>query len=158
MGAWCLSRNSSCYGAVNMDKSLHGQRLSEKTKDEKTGNILLDGRPPFMNRVGTAHQLRCGVRCTPWYGTTFVKCYISIFVSLFIWRLIAWAASTMNQSDIRGLSCSTRTEPTLIFFVASFAFYGHEFSPSQTNLSYRMAASSSVVPTLSSIMKSLSKS
>ena len=34
-----------------MDKSLHGQRLSEKTKDEKTGNILLDGRPPFMNRV-----------------------------------------------------------------------------------------------------------
>jgi len=44
------------------------------------------------------------------------------------------------------------TEPTLIFFVASFAFYGHEFSPFETNLSYRMAASSSVVPTLLSII------
>ena len=64
----------------------------------------------------------------------------------------------MNQSDIRGLSRRVGTEPTLIFFVASFAFYGHEFSPSETNLSYRMAASSSVVPTLSSIMKSLIKS
>ena len=64
----------------------------------------------------------------------------------------------MNQSDIRGLTCSIRAEPTLIFFVASFAFYGHEFSPFETNLSYRMAASSSVVPTLSSIMKSLIKS
>jgi hypothetical protein len=64
----------------------------------------------------------------------------------------------MNQSDIRGLACSIRAEPTLIFFVASFAFYGHEFSPFETNLSYRMAASSSVVPTLSSIMKSLIKS
>jgi hypothetical protein len=63
----------------------------------------------------------------------------------------------MNQSDIRGLTCSIRTEPTLIFFVASFAFYGHEFSPPQTNLSYRVAASSSVVPTLSSIIKSLIK-
>ncbi len=63
----------------------------------------------------------------------------------------------MNQSDIRGLTCSIRAEPTLIFFVASFAFYGHEFSPSETNLSYRVAASSSVVPTLSSIMKSLIK-
>ena len=59
----------------------------------------------------------------------------------------------MNQSDIRGLSL--RTEPTLIFFVASFAFYSHEFSPFETNLSYRVAASSSVVPTLSSIIKSL---
>ncbi len=72
-------------------------------------------------------------------------------------NLIAWAASTMNQSDIRGLSRCLGTEPTLIFFVASFAFYGHEFGPSQTNLSYRMAASSSVVPTLSSIIKSLLK-
>jgi len=63
----------------------------------------------------------------------------------------------MNQSDIRGLSRCFGTEPTLIFFVASFAFYGHEFSPSQTNLSYRVAASSSVVPTLSSITKSLIK-
>jgi len=63
----------------------------------------------------------------------------------------------MNQSDIRGLTCSTRSEPTLIFFVASFAFYGHEFSPSETSLSYRVAASSSVVPTLSSIKKSLIK-
>ncbi len=96
--------------------------------------------------------------CPSWYGTTFVKYYFSILVSLYFWRLIAWAASTMNQSDIRGLSRRVGTEPTLIFFVASFAFYGHEFSPSETNLSYRMAASSSVVPTLSSIMKSLIKS
>ena len=63
----------------------------------------------------------------------------------------------MNQSDIRGLSRCLGTEPTLIFFVVSFAFYGHEFSPFETNLSYRMAASSSVVPTLSSIVKSLIK-
>jgi len=75
----------------------------------------------------------------------------------FFWSLTAWASSTMNQSEIRGLSRCLGTEPTLIFFVASFAFYGHEFSPSQTNLSYRVAASSSVVPTLSSLMKSLIK-
>jgi len=49
------------------------------------------------------------------------------------------------------------TEPTLIFFVASFAFYGHEFGPFETNLSYRMDASSSVVPTLLSIKNSLVK-
>jgi hypothetical protein len=84
--------------------------------------------------------------------------YFFYFCFIIPWSLTAWAASTMNQSDIRGLSRFSRTEPTLIFFVASFAFYGHEFSPSQTNLSYRMAASSSVVPTLSSIMKSLIKS
>ena len=35
-------------------------------------------------------------------------------------------ASTMNQSDIRGLSI--RTEPTLIFSVLSLAFYDREFS------------------------------
>jgi hypothetical protein len=36
------------------------------------------------------------------------------------------AASTMNQSDIRGLSRRAGTEPTLIFFVDSYAFYGRE--------------------------------
>jgi len=55
----------------------------------------------------------------------------------------------MNQSDMRGLAF--QPEPTGIFFVASFAFYGHEFSSSKTNLSYRMDASSFVVPTLLSI-------
>jgi len=46
--------------------------------------------------------------------------------SFFFLTLNAWAASTMNQSDIRGLAF--RPEPTVIFFVASFAFYEHEFS------------------------------
>ncbi len=64
--------------------------------------------------------------------------------------LNAWAASTMNQSDIRGLAF--QPEPTLIFFVASFAFYGHEFGSSETNLSYSVVASSFVVPTLLSIV------
>ena len=36
------------------------------------------------------------------------------------------AASTMNQSDIRGLSL--KIEPTLIFSVLSLAFYYREFS------------------------------
>jgi hypothetical protein len=36
------------------------------------------------------------------------------------------ATSTMNQSDIRGLSLWT--EPTLIFSVMSYAFYNREFS------------------------------
>ena len=99
---------------------------------------------------------RVQTSCTPWYGTTFVKRYFCIFISyFFFWRLMAWAASTMNQSDIRGLSWAIRTEPTVIFFVASFAFYEHEFSPFETGLSYRMAASSFVVPTLSSIIKHL---
>ena len=40
----------------------------------------------------------------------------------------------------------------MIFFVASFAFYRHEFSPQETGLSYRVAASSFVVPTLLSII------
>jgi hypothetical protein len=63
----------------------------------------------------------------------------------------------MNQSDIRGLTCSIRAEPTLIFFVASFAFYGHEFSPFETNLSYRMAASSSVKSLIKSQINMLNK-
>ena len=46
----------------------------------------------------------------------------------------------------------------MIFFVASFAFYVHEFSPYETDLSYRVAASSFVVPTLSSIIRSFIKS
>jgi len=66
--------------------------------------------------------------------------------------LNVWAASTMNQSDIRGLAF--RPEPTLIFFVASFAFYFHEFSPFETNLSYRETASSFIVPTPLSIITS----
>jgi hypothetical protein len=56
----------------------------------------------------------------------------------------------MNQSDIRGLAF--QPEPTGIFFVASFAFYGREFSSSKTNLSHRTHASSFVVPTLLSII------
>jgi hypothetical protein len=40
------------------------------------------------------------------------------------------ATSTMNQSDIRGLSL--RTEPTLIFSVMSYAFYKREFSSRAT--------------------------
>jgi len=39
-----------------------------------------------------------------------------------------------------------------IMKVESFAFYGHEFSSFETNLSYRVAASSSVVPMLLSII------
>jgi hypothetical protein len=56
----------------------------------------------------------------------------------------------MNQSDIRGLAF--QPEPTVIFFVASVAFYGHEFSSSKRNLWYREVASSFVVPTLLSIV------
>jgi hypothetical protein len=56
----------------------------------------------------------------------------------------------MNQSDIRGLAF--QPEPTLIFFVASFAFYVRESSPSETSLSHRVAASSFVVPTQLSII------
>jgi len=37
------------------------------------------------------------------------------------------AASTMNQSDIRGLVRLRRPEPTVIFFVKSHAFYSREF-------------------------------
>jgi hypothetical protein len=56
----------------------------------------------------------------------------------------------MNQSDIRGLAF--QPEPTGIFFVASFAFYGREFSSPKTNLSHRTHANSFVVPTLLSII------
>jgi hypothetical protein len=56
----------------------------------------------------------------------------------------------MNQSDIRGLAF--QPEPTVIFFVASVAFYRHEFSLSETNLSYRNVASRFVVPTRLSIV------
>ena len=56
----------------------------------------------------------------------------------------------MNQSDIRGLAF--QPEPTVIFFVASVAFYKHEFSLFKINLSYRVAASRFVVPTLLSIV------
>ena len=76
-----------------------------------------------------------------------------IFIFLFhlsFLTLNAWAASTMNQSDIRGLAF--RPEPTLILFVASFAFYGHEFCSSEINISYRVVASSFIVPTLLSII------
>ena len=58
--------------------------------------------------------------------------------------LNAWAASTMNQSDIRGLAL--RPEPTVIFFVASVAFYEREFSFSKTSLSHRVAANRFIVP------------
>jgi hypothetical protein len=64
--------------------------------------------------------------------------------------LNAPAASTMNQSDIRGLAF--QPEPTVIFSVASFAFYEREFSLFKTSLSHRMAASSFVVPALLSII------
>jgi hypothetical protein len=74
--------------------------------------------------------------------------FLRYFIILFL-TLKAWAASTMNQSDIRGLAF--RPEPTLIFFVASFAFYRREFSSSKTNLSHRGIASSFLVPTLLSI-------
>ena len=40
----------------------------------------------------------------------------------------------------------------MIFFVASVAFYKHEFSLFKINLSYRVAASRFVVPTLLSIV------
>ena len=73
------------------------------------------------------------------------------FYSIFLFlTLNAWAASTMNQSDIRGLAF--QPEPTVIFSVASFAFFGHEFGSSEINLSYRVVASSFVVPTLLSII------
>ena len=74
--------------------------------------------------------------------------FLRYFIILFL-TLKAWAASTMNQSEIRGLAF--RPEPTLIFFVVSFAFYGRGFSSSKTNLSHRMVASSFLVPTLLSI-------
>ena len=75
------------------------------------------------------------------------------FYSIFLFlTLNARAASTMNQSDIRGLVF--RPEPTVIFSVVSFAFYGHEFGSSEINLSYRVVASSFVVPTLLSIIYS----
>ena len=79
------------------------------------------------------------------------------FYSIFLFlTLNARAASTMNQSDIRGLAF--RPEPTVIFSVASFAFYGREFGSSKMNLSHRVAASSFVVPALLSINYSLIKS
>jgi hypothetical protein len=59
------ANNDSCYGTASIDKSLHGQRLFEKTKDEKRENILLDSRQPFMNRVGKfrfAHAERTRVQ------------------------------------------------------------------------------------------------
>jgi hypothetical protein len=77
------------------------------------------------------------------------------FIFLFM-TLNAPAASTMNQSDIRGLAF--RPEPTVIFSVARFAFYEREFNSSKTSLSHRSSASSFVVPTLLSINYSLIKS
>ncbi len=74
--------------------------------------------------------------------------FLHYFIFLFL-TLKAWAASTMNQSEIRGLAF--RPEPTLIFFVASFAFYRREFSSFKTNLSHSVIANSSLVPTLLSI-------
>ena len=48
------------------------------------------------------------------------------FISSALQEISVQAASTMNQSDIRGLSRRIGTEPTLIFFVDSYAFYGRE--------------------------------
>ncbi len=53
---------------------------------------------------------------------------------------MAQAASTMNQSDIRGLAF--RPEPTWIFSVASLAFFFREFSPPAASLSHSWFANS----------------
>ena len=52
--------------------------------------------------------------------------YFFFFLHLFNDTFQVQATSTMNQSDIRGLSIWT--EPTLIFSVMSYAFYKREFS------------------------------
>jgi hypothetical protein len=55
-----------------------------------------------------------------------VFCSFSDSTSLDHQEISVQAASTMNHSDIRGLSRLAGTEPTLIFFVDSCAFYYRE--------------------------------